>query len=157
MQLRTEVEIAAPPEVVWGVLADRAKYHEWNPFITTFEGPFEEGARASIVVSPPDSSDFRFRPVLLKIEANKELRWRGCVIADAFFWGEHYIVLDEVERNKTRVSHGEDFGGFFLKFLLRQMGATQRGFVFMNQALKRRAEAIFSALSLTEPNASADS
>ncbi len=157
MQLRTEVEIAAPPEVVWKVLQDRARYHEWNPFITMFEGPLQVGARASIVVSPPDSSDLRFRPTILKVEPNKELRWRGNVIADAFFWGEHYIELSEVDRNRTRVSHGEDFGGFFLKFLAGKMGATQRGFVYMNQALKRRAEAIFSALGPTEADASPSS
>lgn len=145
MQLRTEVEIDAPKEVVWQVLADRSSYHEWNPFITTFDGPLEAGAQVRIVVSPPDSSDFRFRPIILKVEPNRELRWRGTMIANFFFWGEHFIELIPTGTNRTRVIHGEDFGGFLLKFLLGQMGATQRGFVHMNQALKRRAEALYAA------------
>lgn len=144
MQLRTEVEINAPPHVVWGVLADRASYQEWNPFITAFEGPLEEGARVSIVVSPPDSSDFHFRPTLLSVVPNEELRWRGNLWFDFLFSGEHFIKLSPLGPKRTRVVHGEDFGGVFLKFLLRHMGATQRGFVYMNEALKSRAEAVFA-------------
>lgn len=157
MQLRTEVEIDAPPEVVWKVLEDRSAYHEWNPFITTFEGPLEEGARVKIVVSPPDSSDFRFRPTLLKVEPNRMLRWKGTMIANFFFWGEHFIELIPITANKTRVSHGEDFGGFLLKFLLGQMGATQRGFVHMNQALKRRAETLYAATGSVDSGVPLDS
>lgn len=157
MQLRTEVEINAPPDVVWKVLEDRGAYHEWNPFITTFDGPLEEGARVRIVVSPPDSSDFRIRPILLKVERNRTLRWRGTIVANFFFWGEHFIELNPIAKNKTRVSHGEDFGGFFLKFLLGQMGRTQRGFVHMNQALKQRAEAVYAATGSAAPGALLDS
>lgn len=157
MQLRTEVEIDAPPEVVWKVLSDLSTYHEWNPFITTFDGPLKEGAQVRIVVSPPDSSDFRFRPVILKVLPNRELRWRGTMIANFFFWGEHFIELTKTAQNKTRVVHGEDFGGFLLKFLLGQMGATQRGFVHMNQALKRRAEALYAATGSPLSAASLDS
>jgi hypothetical protein len=73
------------------------------------------------------------------------LKWRGTMIGTFFFWGEHFIELIPIAAQRTRVSHGEDFGGFLLKFLLGQMGATQRGFVHMNQALKRRAEAVYAA------------
>jgi len=38
--------------------------------------------------------------------------------------------------------HGEDFKGLLVRFLGQQLTATARGFVFMNQALKRRAEAV---------------
>jgi|SRR5690606_17867400 len=145
MQLRTEIEINAPPTVVWEVLADRAAYQEWNPFITAFDGPLEEGKRVSIIVSPPDSSDFHFRPRVLKVIPNEELRWRGNLLFDFLFSGEHYIKLSPVGQGRTRVAHGEDFGGFFLKFLLGHMGATQKGFVYMNEALKRRSEAVFAA------------
>jgi hypothetical protein len=145
MQLRTEVEINAPARVVWNILVNRDAYHEWNPFITTFTGALEKGAPVNIVVSPPDSSDFRFRAHMLNVEPERELRWKGKVIADFCFCGEHYITLTSLGDEKTRVAHGENFGGFFLKFLLNQMGATQRGFVYMNQALKNRAEAHFAA------------
>ncbi len=141
MQLRTEIEIDAPVGVVWEILVDTARYHEWNPFITSMEGTLKEGARINVVVSPPDSSDFRFRPTVLKNEHQKSLRWRGTVIAEFIFVGEHYFELQEVTPGRTRVVHGEDFRGVLLKWLGKQMTSTARGFVFMNHALKRRAEA----------------
>lgn len=141
MQLRTEIEIAAPPAVVWAILTDASRYQEWNPFITTLEGSLEVGQVLNVVVSPPDSSDFRFCPRVLKSEIEQELRWRGNVLADFLFAGEHYFQLEALANGNTRFSQGEDFEGYLLRFLGRQMTATAQGFVFMNQALKRRAEA----------------
>ena len=37
-EIVTEVEIAAPPDRVWAVLTDGAKYPEWNPFIVSMQG-----------------------------------------------------------------------------------------------------------------------
>ncbi len=141
MQLRTEIEIDAPSSIVWDILVSCDRYHEWNPFITTLEGKLAEGARVSVVVSPPDASDFRFRAVILKCDQEQELRWKGSVLADFVFRGEHYLKLESLGPGRTRVIHGEDFGGLLLKLLGKQMTSTARGFVFMNQALKRRAEA----------------
>lgn len=141
MQLRTEIEIDAPAAVIWEILVDGPKYHEWNPFITTLEGDLLEGRHLTVVLSPPDSSDFRFRPRLLRCEKEKELRWRGKVLGEFLFSGEHYFTLEPGPGGRTRLVHGEDFKGFLVRFLGQQLTATARGFVFMNQALKRRAEA----------------
>lgn len=142
MQLRTEIEIDAPPALVWQILIDGASYHEWNPFITTLEGALTPGAHLNVVVSPPDGSDFRFRPRVVRCEPERELRWRGTVLVDFLFYGEHYFLLEDVGRGRTRLTHGEDFGGALLRFLGKQLTATARGFVFMNHALKRRAEGL---------------
>ena len=142
MQLRTEIEIDAPIALVWRVLMEVQHYHEWNPFITSLEGELSEGSRINVVISPTEGSDLRFRPLVLRVQPEKELRWRGRVISDLVFVGEHYFLLQEVGPARTRVTHGEDFRGVLLRFLGKQMTATARGFVFMNQALKRRAEAL---------------
>lgn len=141
MELRTEIEIAAPPATVWAVLTDTKAYHEWNPFITTLEGRLEEGAELTVVVSPPDSTDMRFHPLVVRCAQNEELRWRGKMIANFVFAGEHFFQLKPVGDKCTRVVHGENFSGFLVKLLKRQLTQTARGFVFMNQALKLRAEA----------------
>jgi len=140
MQIRTEIEINAPASVIWEILLDHASYHEWNPFITTLKGPLKVNEIINIVVSPPELSDVRFRAKVLVVDDERELRWRGNMFADLFFVGEHYLTLTDLGNGRTRFTHGEDFQGLFLKFLARQMRATARGFVFMNQALKRRAE-----------------
>jgi hypothetical protein len=145
MQLRTEIAIDAPPAFVWKILTDQEKYHEWNPFITRFAGPLTVGSTLDVVISPPNSSDFRFRPRLVTVDPERELRWRGKVLANFLFSGEHFIELSPLGDRRTVVRHGEDFEGILLRVLGAQMGSTARGFVFMNQALKRRAEALFAA------------
>lgn len=142
MQLCTEIEINAPAGVVWEILLAGDRYHEWNPFITTLEGRLAVGEELNVVVSPPDSSDFRFRPRVLVVKPEQELRWKGNVFFDFVFAGEHYFTLEPLSETRTRVTHGEQFSGMLLRLLGRQMTATARGFVFMNQALKRRAEAL---------------
>jgi uncharacterized protein YndB with AHSA1/START domain len=44
-ELRTEIEIAAPPERVWAVLADFDSYPEWNPFIRRIRGQPAAGSK----------------------------------------------------------------------------------------------------------------
>ncbi len=142
MQLRTEIEIAATPAAVWAVLTDRSRYPEWNPFITEFSGDLSVGATLDVTVAPPDSSEMRFRPRVLRYEKDRELRWRGVLGHSFFFHGEHFFEVHPTERGTTRFVHGEDFGGFLLKFLARKLTNTARGFVLMNQALKRRVESV---------------
>ncbi len=139
MQLRTEIEIAAPAATVWDVLTDFAAYHEWNPFITTLSGPLQVGERLTVVVSPPEISEFRLRPRVLVCDENRELRWLGSWGAEFLFRGEHFFRLVETDSG-TRFVHGEDFEGMLVKLMSKQLTHTARGFVFMNQALKRRVE-----------------
>ncbi len=44
-----EVEIRAPPEIVWEVITDFEAYSEWNPWITEASGEAVEGARVNVV------------------------------------------------------------------------------------------------------------
>jgi len=140
VELRTEVEILAPPERVWDVLQDFHSYPEWNPFITHISGALKVGEQLSVTMSPPDANHFNFAPVLVACDAGKELRWRGKYIHRRLFEGEHFFQLQRTEGGSTRLIHGENFSGFLLKYLKPLLTKTARGFVYMNQALKRRVE-----------------
>ncbi len=140
MQLRTEIAIDAPPEAVWRVLVDTKRYHEWNPFITLLDGPLEDGAELTVVVSPPGASDFRFRPRVVRCEVASELRWQGKLLAPWLLSGEHFFELRPQPDGSTRFVHGENFQGYLTRLIATQLTATARGSAFMNQALKRRVE-----------------
>ena len=46
MQLRTEIEIDAPPSRVWEVLVRFAEYPDWNPHLKSVNGELTVGAAA---------------------------------------------------------------------------------------------------------------
>ncbi len=140
MELRTEIEILAPPSAVWSALVDFPAYRDWNPFIAHIAGELRAGARLEVRISPPEGSEMTFRPTLLLVEPERELRWKGHLWIPGLFDGEHFFRLTEVEPGRTRFVQGENFSGILVKLLGRALTRTARGFVFMNQALKRRVE-----------------
>jgi len=140
MELRTEIEIAAPASRVWDTLVDFSRYSEWNPFIPEISGELRVGAELRVVVAPPGGNELRFQPKLLVVEPGRELRWRGKLFVKGLFDGEHFMQLVELAPGRTRFVHGENFSGLLVKLLGRALTQTARGFVFMNQALKRRVE-----------------
>lgn len=140
MELRTEIEIAAPPAVVWQVLTDFSRYGEWNPFLASVEGSLSVGSELQIVVSPPETREYHIVAKVVACEAERELRWRGNWGADFLFRGEHFFRLVPLEHGHTRFVHGEDFAGILVRWLGRRLTLVARGFVFMNQALKRQVE-----------------
>ena len=82
-----------------------------------------------------------FRPTVLAVEDNRELRWMGRLLLPGIFDGEHHLDLAPTASGSS-FKQEEKFSGI----LVRMMGAstfqqTQRGFAEMNEALKQRAEA----------------
>ena len=140
MELRTEIEISASPSSVWETLVDFPRYAEWNPFIPEISGDLRVGAELRVVVAPPGGNEVKIQPTLLVVEPARELRWRGKLLFEGLFAGEHFMQLVELAPGRTRFVHGENFTGVLVKLLGRALTQTARGFVFMNQALKRRVE-----------------
>lgn len=140
MQVRTEVEIAAPPESVWEVLVDFARYPEWNPFMVKIDGSPKEGAQLNVLMALPDGSEHRVRPTLLKVVPARELRWVGRVGADFLLRAEHSFELSSNDGGHTILHHNEDFRGVLVKLITRTLVHTARAFVGMNEALKKRVE-----------------
>ena len=140
MQLRTEIDIAAPPDKIWDVLTDFRAYPQWNPFIVSITGEPVVGQRLNVLLSPPQQSEMRFKPVVLRADPGEEFRWRGVFGFRWLLTGEHFFRLEQREPRVTRFTHGEDFSGWGVRFV--PMTSTTRGFVFMNQALKKRVESL---------------
>jgi len=140
VELRAELEIDAPPERVWGVLSDFSAYHEWNPYITGIAGELRQGSELAITVSPPGGNDTVYRPRVLVCDEPRELRWRSQLWMKGLFDGEQFFLCQETPSGGTRFVHGENFTGFFVRFLGQQLLQVARGFAFMNQALKERVE-----------------
>jgi hypothetical protein len=140
--ISTEIEIEAPPSAVWAVLSDTEAHSEWNPFIRTFVGDLKVGNKLAVTIEPPGNAPMQFKPTILQVVENQELRWIGRMGFRGIFDGEHYFILEKTDRGTTRFLHGENFSGMIVYPLMAFIGkSTEEGFSAMNVALKERVEA----------------
>ena len=140
-EIKNSIEIEASPERVWQVLTDFEQYPQWNPFMRRIIGSVEEGSRLEVTMGASGKNAMTFRPVLLKVRVNQEMRWLGRLLLPKIFDGEHSFVLEPIDQNRVRFTQSEKFSGLLLPIFARSMDAdTQRGFAEMNKALKTRAE-----------------
>jgi len=140
-EIRTEFEIAASPARAWHVLTDFPRYPEWNPFLVRLTGAPEVGARVDVHVKNPLLT-VTFRTTVLKVELERELRWRGHLLHDGLVAAEHYFLIEPLAADRLRFVHGERFSGSLSSVAWRLIERdTRRGYAAMNQALTRRAEA----------------
>lgn len=141
--IRTEIEIDAPAERVWGILTDFAAFPTWNPFVTQIEGKAAVGERLSVSIQPPGSKGMRFAPTVLEATPNKELRWMGRLLLPGIFDGEHTFRIEALGINKVRFIQEEKFQGVLVSLFAKNLDSgTPAGFTAMNQALKAHAERV---------------
>ena len=82
-----------------------------------------------------------FRPRVLSAIPKQELRWLGHLIVPGVFDGEHFFQCHALGPERTRFVHGENFQGVLVRFVGDTLTRVARGFVYMNEALKKRVEA----------------
>jgi len=141
MELRSEIEIEASAERVWQLLTDFASFPQWNPFIRRASGNIREGERLKVDLQPSGAAGMTFRPTVLKVELNRELRWLGHLLIPGLFDGEHILGIEPLGENRVCFVQREIFTGLLVPlFSLGMSAGTQRGFEEMNLALKSRAE-----------------
>ncbi len=140
-RIDTTIDIAAPPRRVWSILCDFPGYARWNPFVREISGESEVGASLVVALEPPGGRAMRFRPVIVALQENRELRWKGKLLIPGLFDGEHWFRLREHAPGGTTFEHGEQFSGLLVpRFRPALEDGTRRGFVAMNEALKREVE-----------------
>ena len=138
--LRTQIDIEVPPKVVWQILTDTENVGAWNPFIHRFEGELAVGSQITVDLGAPGKSPMTLKPIVLKVDKDRELRWRGKLLVRGVFDGEHVFELQQTETG-TRFNHYENFSGLLVTFLKGMLERDIRpGFEAMNRALKEKAE-----------------
>jgi hypothetical protein len=70
------------------------------------------------------------------------LRRLGSLGLRGIFDGEHAFILERVSAHATRFRQSERFSGLLVPIVMRgdMAHATRKGFLAMNEVLKRRAE-----------------
>jgi hypothetical protein len=139
--LATEIDIAAPRQRVWQVLADLSAYREWNPFIVEATGHVEQGGRLTLRMQNVGGRVMTLRPTVTEVREGELLRWLGRLWIPGLLDVEHTFALEDRAGSGTRLVQKEDFRGVLVPLVARTLDrGTLPAFVRMNEALKRRAE-----------------
>lgn len=139
--IHTHIEIAADARRVWAVLTGFAAYPKWNPFLIEIRGEAVPGTRLAVRTQFPAGRLMNFRPLILRAEPTRELRWWGRSRVPGLFEGEHVFNIAPLDPDRVRFSQREQFRGLLVPILRRtHLEATRRGFIQMNAALKTCVE-----------------
>ncbi|MFW6074479.1 MAG: SRPBCC family protein [Chloroflexota bacterium] len=139
--IETSIDIDAPPEDVWTVFSNTARWQEWNPFVTSLEGEMKQGEKIKVRLEPPGGRPMTFKPKVTVLEPGSRFAWLGHLGIPGIFDGEHRFALEPLPDGKTRFHQGEAFRGLLVSPLLNRMESqVTQGFESMNRALKTRVE-----------------
>ena len=137
-EIRSEIDIEAPPEAVWAQLTDLAGYEDWNPFITRAVGSAKPGDRLSLRMQPTGGRAVTIRPRVTTAAGGSTFEWLGHLGVPGIFDGRHRFELSRTPAG-THVVQRETFRGVLVRPLRRSLDTgTLAGFEAMNAALRRR-------------------
>ncbi len=136
MKISTSILINASPSIVWQILTAFDKYPDWNPFIKSITGTVQVGNKIKVVL--PGAT---FKPIVLKMEKNTEIKWLGSLLFKGLFDGEHSFQISDNGDGTVNFEQSETFSGILVPLFKKSLNKnTKPGFESMNLKLKELAE-----------------
>src|SRR4029453_11601022 len=107
---KCEIQIVAPPEVVWEVLTDFDHWQEWNPEVKSmsFDGPLAPGAMFRWKAGPGTIVS-----TVEEIDRPGNIRWRGGTLSISAIHEWRFEGRD----GGTHVETDESFSGLLARLL----------------------------------------
>ena len=140
-EIRTEIQIAAPPEKVWSILADFNTWKSWNPIVSDANGEAALGSELTVVTCGKDGQTAqKYKPVITVFQKPKSLHWRAKMMTKILFTNDKILELKAVSGG-TNVVHSELFRGLMVSLFWGMMKREVPTMLEkMNKALKKKAE-----------------
>jgi len=115
LEISTEIEISAPPQQVWDVIADIDKWEQWAPLIASATGVALYGNTVSITMAGKHEYQQgpSYHPVITRLEEPYYLSWRAVMMAGFLITNEKVLELEQTAAG-TRVIHKELFRGMLV-------------------------------------------
>jgi uncharacterized membrane protein len=137
MEFQVNVDIAAPPDIVWSVMKDGERWHEWTASVTSVrlldKGPLRVGSRA--LIRQP-----RFPPAVWKVtmlEPGHRFVWKSGM-PGMWVYGDHSV---ERIAGGTRATLRLSYDGALARLMGRlTRGITNRYLGMEAAGLKKRSE-----------------
>ncbi len=153
-EIRTEIDIAAPPAKVWSLLTDIEGWHKWSPIINKSSGNAAMGSTLDItmignmkdVEKGTELGDGQvkdgpqYNPKITIFEAPKHFRWRAQMMAGFIMTNDKVFELEETTTG-THLVHSETFSGLMVPLFWGKVKQNVPDMLnSMNSALKTMAE-----------------
>jgi uncharacterized protein YndB with AHSA1/START domain len=136
----TTAVINAPPEMVWAILVDGAKYSGWNPEIVELDGRMDRGESITARVRIGSGAIRRVRMVVTAFDAPRRMEWTGGMPFGLFVGKRTFTVVPSGPGTEFRL-HLE-MSGPLLPLILKSVGDRQPEVDSFSAALKSRAESL---------------
>jgi uncharacterized protein YndB with AHSA1/START domain len=142
LQLTAEITISRPPETVWTWIREVDRYRDWNPFLCAVEGEPRVGGTLHVTLGASNGYQSRERVTVTELAEAESLRFRSSLLRRGLLDTDFWIRLVPVD-GATRVVSRAEITGWLAKYASsRRLTCIARGWVGMNEALKRRVEAL---------------
>ncbi len=142
--LTSQIEISAPREVVWGVLIDFGSYAEWNPVEIQAHGDAVVGGTLEHTAQLPGRKPMTFKAKVIEANFPRAVAWKGRIAIPGLFDVTHHFEIDELDARHSRLRQFEHFSGVLVPFMRAVLRDTQAAFGLANEAIKQRAESLYS-------------
>ena len=140
MHLTSSIDIEAPLDRVWAILADLAAYPEWNPFTTRVEGTLAVGEKLRLQVILGGKPQERTH-IVSRVEPNVALCWTIRTKQPWLIRGERCKTLEALPGGRTRYKNDEHVQGLLSTPIAWGYGPqVQEGLDATGRALQARAE-----------------
>lgn len=141
-EIKTEIEIAAPPSKVWSIVTDINSWKEWSPIIKDSNGAASVGSELTITMTGKEQGKEgpKYNPIITELDQPNFFRWRAHMLAGFIFTNYKIIELKETSSG-TLLTHTESFKGLLAPVFCSQMEKGVPPMLnSMNKALKDLAE-----------------
>lgn len=141
-EIKTEIEISAPPSKIWPMVSEIDKWQEWSPIIKESKGSATVGSELTIAMIGKNEGEAGpiYNPIITELKEPSLLSWRANMISDFIFTNYKVIELQETSSG-TRLIHKEQFEGLLAPIFCNQMEEGVPPMLnAMNKALKVLAE-----------------
>lgn len=134
------IEIDAPPEMVWSIIADLDGWSAWNPLYTRMDGEMREGAKIDMIVSIPGMKPMDTTATVFSVRPRECFEY-GLSNMGGLLRAFRFVEIEVIAPMRCGVANGETMSGPVGWLLARIAGAkVGQGLRAMNDRLKQLAE-----------------
>jgi hypothetical protein len=147
--------IAAPPQIVWRVLADLEHWADWNPLYVKAEGVLRIGAQLRITQALEGRPHGVIAPTIVDWVPDNQILWRITEYR-GLITRLRYIEIDKLTDEACIFSNGEDWSGPLAGFVTPELRrALRAGYEAMGEAVRQEALKLWQAEGGAPTSASA--